>query len=313
MNPKISLVLFNYCQEKYLPDSLNSIFSQTDPPDELIIFDDVSTDNSIEVIKKIPNARFQFNESNQGIVANISKAIEIANHDYIALMAADDILHPQFIEEHRKLFVQQPNIGLSCSDCVFFEDKLPRRYEIYKFLGINESRIYSPDEAVALFRKTGFTVLSFTCIYNRLVLQKYGGYQPALKSLGDYYLNTQIALKYPIGYVPKTLAAARLVQNSYGDALRKNRVERMKIYARLFELVYQEEPPEFRKAFIKARLMSFGGLFLFYYIFWNPKYWFCLPSLLLKNWKLNLYKIYCILLGKSFPKLPVKPIIAAWP
>lgn len=313
MIPTISLALFNYCQAKYLPDSLNSLLSQVDPPDELLIFDDASTDNSVELLRKISNAKFHFNGLNQGIIANVAKAIDIATCDYIALFAADDLLHPEFIAEHRKLHERQANLGLTCSDCVFFEDKLPQIHQIYKFFPLETAQIYSQDEAISLFRKTPLTVLSFTCVYNRHLLKQYGGYKPELKSLCDFYLNAQIALRHPIGYIPKPLAAARVVMNSYGDTVRRNRKERKKIYSRLFELVYKEEPIEFRNAFVKARLMSFGGLFLFYYILTTPKHWIRLPALLLKNWKFNLYKIYCITLKKTFPKLPVKPIIAKWP
>lgn len=313
MNPKITLALFNFCQARYLPDSLHSLLSQTDPPDEILLFDDASTDNSVELLNKIPHAKFQFNSSNLGIMANVAKAIEMATSDYIALLAADDVLHPEFIAEHRKVIAGQSNLGLSCSDCVFFEDKLPRRHEIYRFISLADSKIYSSEEAVVLFQKTPFTVLSFTCVYNRHLLQKYGGYKSELKSLCDFYLNMQIALRHPIGYVPKPLAAARIVQNSYGDALRKNRKVRMNVYSRLFELVYREEPPDFRIAFVKSRILSFGGLFIFYYVILNPKYWFCLPTLLLKNLRFNLCKIYCKTLRKSFPKLPVKPIVAPWP
>ncbi|HSX37758.1 MAG TPA: glycosyltransferase [Chlamydiales bacterium] len=313
MNPKITIALFNYCQAKYLPDSLNALLSQVDPPDELLIFDDASNDNSVELLKAVPNAKFYFNSSNQGIIANVAKALEIATCDYIAIFPADDILHPRFIAEHRKLHARQAGLGLTCSDCVFFEDKFPRIHQIHQFFPLTAPQIYSPEETIALFRTTPFTVLSVTCVYNRHLLRKFGGYKAELKSLCDFYLNAQIALQNPIGYIPQPLAAARLVVNSYGDALRRNRKERKKIYSRLFELVYKEEPADFRNAYVKARLMSFCGLFLFYYLLINPKYWFCFPSLLLKNWRFNLYKVYCMALKKAPPKLPVKPVIAAWP
>ncbi len=313
MKPKITLALFNYNQAKYLPDSLGAISAQSDPPDEILLFDDASSDNSLELLRKVPGAKFYFNEKNLGLFANIDKALETAENDFIVLTAADDILHPEFIEEHRKLIGQHPEIGLTCSDCVFFEDKKPVKYEIYNFLPLQNSKIFGPEETVSYFRKSGFTLLSFTCVYKRSLLKKYGGYDTSLKSLADFYLNTQIALRHPIGYIPRPLAAARIVPNSYGEKFRKNHSEKKKIYDRLFQLVCVVESPEFRRSFLKARLLCFGGLSTLYYMVSNPKYWRLLPSHLFKNWKLNLKKIFCLMFGISIPRIPVKAIHRKWP
>src|SRR5579871_2128360 len=98
MQPKISLALLNYCQAKYLPDSIRAILSQTDAPDEILVFDDASTDNSLDLLKEIPHAKFHFNPTNQGVKAVVDKVIEVSECDYIAIYPADDILHPQFVE-----------------------------------------------------------------------------------------------------------------------------------------------------------------------------------------------------------------------
>lgn len=313
MNPKITLALFNYCQAKYLPDSISAIISQTDPPDEILVFDDASTDNSINLLKEIPSAKFYFNKVNCGLNSNIKKSIEIAEGDFIVFIAADDLIYPNFIKERRNILKEFSNLGLICSDCVFFDDKLPYKYKIFRFLPFVTPQIFSPKESIDLFRKTGFSLLSHTCIYNRALLKKFGGYDDKLMSLADFFLNTQIALRYPIAYIPSPSAAIRVVQNSYGQSFRKSWEKRKKIYERLFELVYIESDSEFRKAFHRARLMSFVGMYAIYYVICNPKYWFCLPSLLIKNWKLNFYKVFCLVLRREIPTLPVNPEIGKWP
>jgi len=310
---KISLVLFNYCQAKYLPESLQAILAQTDPPDEIILFDDASTDESVDLLKKIPGARCYFNKVNQGLFANIDKALQVAEHEYIVLSAADDLLHPYFIEEHRKLLKMRPDVGLICSDCVFFEDTFPRKNEVFRQLAVSGPQIYSPKETVAIFRDTPFQILSFTTVYNRLLIQKYGGYQRELQSLADFHLNMQIALRHPIGYIPLPLGAARIVLNSYGESLRKNKKQRMKIYDEWFKFVHEKESQDFRLLFEEARLFSFGGLYTLYYIFWTPRYWRCFPQLIKKNWKWNLHKIFCKMRGRSFPRMPCKSRIGHWP
>lgn len=313
MKPKITLALFNYNQAKYLPDSLGAILAQSDPPNEILLFDDASSDNSLEFLRKIPKAKFHFNEKNLGLFANIDKALETSENDFIVLTAADDILHPHFIAEHRKLLLRNRNLGLTCSDSVFFEDSEPRRYEVFRFLAKEDSQMFAPNETVNYLRETAFTLLSFTCVYNRHLIIKYGGYKKSLMSLADFYLNTQIALRHSIGYIPLPLAAARIVQNSYGEKFRRNFSERLKLYESLFDTVYNKENREFRDSFIRARLFSFGGLFSLCFILLKPKYWHLFSGLLAKNWKFHFAKIFSLIVGKPIQRLPTKPKVETWP
>ena len=50
--PTLSIVVPNYNHGHYLPECLDSILSQSWPPDELIVIDEASTDNSVAVIER---------------------------------------------------------------------------------------------------------------------------------------------------------------------------------------------------------------------------------------------------------------------
>lgn len=91
--PKVSVIMPSYNKEKYIAKSIDSILNQTFKDWELIIVDDVSTDNSVEVIKTYTDKRICFfqNEVNIGIAANRNKALELVQGEYVALLDADDI------------------------------------------------------------------------------------------------------------------------------------------------------------------------------------------------------------------------------
>lgn len=118
---KISVALCTYNGAEFLPAQLASIAQQTRPPDEIIISDDASTDNSVKLAKKfaaenkIPT-RILVNSQNLGSNKNFEQAIKHCTGEIIFLSDQDDFWLPQKIATMHGIFLQQPEIGLIFSD-----------------------------------------------------------------------------------------------------------------------------------------------------------------------------------------------------
>lgn len=119
---KVSVVVPNYNYGPYLLERLNSISSQTYPIYELIILDDCSTDNSLEVIntflKEHPklNARLIINKKNTGSpFKQWSKGFELAKGDFVWIAEADDTCSSIFLEKLMRGF-KDPNVVISYCD-----------------------------------------------------------------------------------------------------------------------------------------------------------------------------------------------------
>lgn len=102
--PRVSVILPNYNYARYLQNRLESITAQTLPLYELIILDDCSPDDSVEVIEKyltqcdIP-CRLEINETNSASVfKQWRKGVELARGEYIWIAEADDTCKPQLVE-----------------------------------------------------------------------------------------------------------------------------------------------------------------------------------------------------------------------
>jgi len=95
MNNKISIALATYNGEKFLSQQLDSLLNQTYQNIEIIICDDNSTDNTINVIenyiKKYSNIILYKNKKQLGFVKNFEKVIKLCKSEYIALCDQDDI------------------------------------------------------------------------------------------------------------------------------------------------------------------------------------------------------------------------------
>ena len=117
--PTVSVILPNYNHAHYLPQCLNAMLDQSVKPTEIIVIDDASTDNSIEVIsdfvRRDPVVKLIQNEKNIGNMPSNFKGLEQATCDYLLLAAADDYLLPGFFEKSLKLLSKYPAAGFCCS------------------------------------------------------------------------------------------------------------------------------------------------------------------------------------------------------
>ena len=93
--PLISVVLCSYNGERFINKQIESILNQTVKSVEIIIVDDCSTDNTLEIIKEIAslnaNIKFYQNDRNLGFNKNFEKSISFTSGEYIAICDQDDI------------------------------------------------------------------------------------------------------------------------------------------------------------------------------------------------------------------------------
>jgi hypothetical protein len=117
-SPMVTVIVPNYNHEKYLPQRLNSIANQTFRDLEIILLDDYSTDNSLEVLRDFeagePRARLITNESNSGSTfKQWKKGILEARGKYVWIAESDDSAEPQLIEKLVSNLESDPNINLA--------------------------------------------------------------------------------------------------------------------------------------------------------------------------------------------------------
>ena len=102
VNPNVSIIMANYNGARYLRPALESVLAQTHTSWELLLTDDGSSDNSVEVASEIAASdsriRIIRNSRNSGAGAARNRALEHARGDWIAVMDSDDLMRPDRIE-----------------------------------------------------------------------------------------------------------------------------------------------------------------------------------------------------------------------
>ncbi len=119
----IGLPIYN--AEIFLSDCIKSILNQTYKNLEIILVNDGSTDNSLEIIKKFQDPRIKIiNDGlNKGLIFRLNQMVEISNGEFFVRMDADDIMFPDRIENQLKVFKTNSDIDLVHGDAVSINDK----------------------------------------------------------------------------------------------------------------------------------------------------------------------------------------------
>lgn len=115
--PLISVILPNYNHAAYLPKRIESILKQTFQDFELIILDDLSQDNSREIIEQYRNnpkiSHIIFNQENSSSTfRQWDKGIDLAKGKYVWLAESDDFAENIFLEKLVFVLENNPNVGL---------------------------------------------------------------------------------------------------------------------------------------------------------------------------------------------------------
>lgn len=109
--------------EPYIEESVQSILNQTFEDFELLVIDDGSTDNSLEIVESIPDPRIRIirNEVNKGLIYSLNLGVKLAEGEYIARMDADDISTPDRFAKQVSFLDNNPNVGIVGSNFRFFD------------------------------------------------------------------------------------------------------------------------------------------------------------------------------------------------
>lgn len=112
MNSGISVIIPTYNYGHYLIEAIDSALNQSYKPYEIIIADDGSTDNTVEVIKRYGSTIKYFYRENGGIGAARNLGIQHATGDFLAFLDSDDIWLPKKLELQLKRFQQDTELDM---------------------------------------------------------------------------------------------------------------------------------------------------------------------------------------------------------
>lgn len=110
---RLSVVINNYNYGRYVEECIQSVIDQSRAADEIIIVDDGSTDNSVEIIRRFEGVKLLC-QPNGGQLSAMMTGVEAATGDILVFLDSDDIWNPDHLEIVEKTFITNPS-----ADCLF--------------------------------------------------------------------------------------------------------------------------------------------------------------------------------------------------
>ncbi len=254
--PTISVVMPNYNHAIYLPQAIEQIVEQSHPPDEFLIFDDASTDQSRLIIKayaaKYPSIRAIYHPTNVGVNEAHRLLFEQCRGDYVYAGAADDLRYPHFLKRTMELAIQYPQAGL-ISTQLTVGDESGTELGVVQIRRWQETCYADPQRVLRDYfdRESPSHSLCTATVYRREALREMGWYHPELGSWGDTFSARAVALKYGMGYVPEKLAMWRRMDSNFSAASRVDSEKTLQLVAQAASLM---RAPPFSEWFPKAHV-----------------------------------------------------------
>jgi glycosyltransferase involved in cell wall biosynthesis len=207
----LSVVLPNYNHGELIGRALEALTAQERAPDEIIVVDDASTDDSVRVIEEFaanaPAVILLRNAHNLGVIPTLERGLRAARAKYVYFAAADDFVLPGFFETALLRLDANLDLGLFCGQAVLVEGRTNRPFAMRPAVWprMNAGRV-DPARVRRLLEKTDNWILTGSSVFRRECVLWAGGLDNRLGPFADGMLGRKLALKFGFFFEPKPVA-----------------------------------------------------------------------------------------------------------
>lgn len=196
----VAVVINTHNDASWLPTAIASVLAQTQPPDDIVIVDDGSTNDPAPLVARFVGTRL-IRQPNTGLAAARNTGIAHAQADYILFLDADDRLEPRAIEKGLACFARTPDAGFV--------------YGGHRKINADGSRRepdrFDPvgDRPYRDLLRGNLVGMHATVIYQRERLLAAGCFDSRLRRCEDYDLYLRLSRHAPVGCHPEIVAEYR--------------------------------------------------------------------------------------------------------
>ncbi|MBF0458460.1 MAG: glycosyltransferase family 2 protein [Nitrospirae bacterium] len=226
--PTLTVAMPNYNDSRFISTAIEAILNQSRQPDEFIICDDGSSDNSIEIIqayaKRYPIIKLIRNETNVGNVNIVNVLINAAAGDYLYFAASDDYILPGFLEKSMDMLKKYPDAGFSAS-FLYNMNERGKKTGIGYVPGMSrEKGFMAPNKIFDIVCKIGSPEMfsANTMVFKRRSIIEAGGFPTEIRYFNDVVMSAAIAARHGACFIPEPLVCIRQRMLSYSSSYFNN-------------------------------------------------------------------------------------------
>lgn len=203
---RISVVIPSYNHAPYIREAVDSVLRQTRPPDEVIVVDDGSTDESVELLRGYADRIRLLVQENRGTYATLNHAFAVATGDWIAIQNSDDVWRPEKLERQLALVESNPEVGFVHSDFEVIDSEsrpvVPKPSSVPDWRGPPVC-----DMLPTLIREMPIIISS--ALVSRSAWERHGPFDPRFLGAGDWDFCLRLSQEFPFGFVDEPLTLHR--------------------------------------------------------------------------------------------------------
>jgi glycosyltransferase involved in cell wall biosynthesis len=225
---KISVIIPNYNYARYLDQAIESVLVQSYENVELIVVNNGSTDNSLEVLEKYGNKIRLVNQPNLGQSGARNSGLSVSSGEYISFLDADDFWEPNKLEMQISLMNDSTQL-VYCGISPFKDlgnEKLQSVLPKYRGSCANYF-IDLPGASIVLSGES-------TALFSRDLLQKVGLFDAELNSTAGWDFFRRCSLLTRFDFVSEPLVNYRLHSSNMSNSNNKVILDMRRAYSKLF-------------------------------------------------------------------------------
>jgi glycosyltransferase involved in cell wall biosynthesis len=259
--PTVSVVIPNYNHARELPRCLDALLRQSQQPTEIIVIDDASEDDSLQVLegysRRSPVVRVHRNERNLGVVPNMNRGLQMARGNYVTFQGADDEALPGWFEKLLPMVRDYPGAGFASglSEWHCLDTAL---HWVHGTSMPAQAGYIAPEAMIDLAKAGRLAMSGQHALYRRAALIEAGGWIPELRWYTDWFGAWVVGFRYGVCHVPEVLSVYNLTRHSYYHREVEKRRQTMEHLLTLLESdAYRDVEPRLRAS---GLLGGFGPL-----------------------------------------------------
>jgi glycosyltransferase involved in cell wall biosynthesis len=216
----LSVIMPNYNHGHLIGHALDALAAQERPPDEIIVIDDASTDQSLAVLERyrqtMPQLVVLRTDRTRGAIPASQRGLEAATGRFVYFAAADDWVLPGFFAHALDILDANPDCGLVCGEAMLLSGETGR------LLGYRPAvrpsargAKFTPEMTRRLLARTDNFMLAGSAIFHRHHVMEKGGFDDRAGSFADGLLTRKVALTHGFYFVPVTFAVWNVFSQGY--------------------------------------------------------------------------------------------------
>lgn len=248
--PLVSVIIPVYNGEKFIATTLRSVIHQSYSNWEIIIINDGSTDNTLNIVSDLKDPRIKIiSQNNSGVSASRNAGIGSANGNYLAFLDADDFWHKNNLEKKISFLENNPDIDFVFSDMNNADENLnvtgpapigKDKNILEDLLLWNGEVIPGPSSNVVARKKCFDSGIRF---------------DPRLTTIADQHFTVQMAFGFTGKRIPEVLWDYRILPGSMSRSLAVMEKDALQVYSIYAEKNYFRSPIFKRKCFSNMYLI----------------------------------------------------------